>query len=63
VLVNENSADDYLLGGWRWNESRYGIQKGVKEMTDVLNKVGRPIRTLDAMCRSLTPHPGNELYR
>jgi V-type H+-transporting ATPase subunit C len=39
TLVNEKSLDEYLLKGWRWNESRYGIQRGLKEMVDVLNKV------------------------
>ncbi|KAG2160086.1 ATPase V1 complex subunit C [Suillus bovinus] len=38
VLVNELSADDYVLGGWKWNDSRYGVQRSLREMVDVLNK-------------------------
>ena len=41
--VNDTSVDDYVLGrgqgGWRWNEGRYGLQKSLREMTDLLNKV------------------------
>ncbi|KAG2345246.1 ATPase, V1 complex, subunit C [Suillus weaverae] len=38
VLVNEGSVDDYVLGGWKWNDSRYGVQRSLREMVDVLNK-------------------------
>ncbi|KAG1749692.1 ATPase V1 complex subunit C [Suillus paluster] len=38
VLVNERSADDYVLRGWKWNDSRYGVQRSLREMVDVLNK-------------------------
>jgi V-type H+-transporting ATPase subunit C len=39
VLVNEQSVDDYILGGWEWNGGRYGVQRSLREMVDVLNKV------------------------
>lgn len=39
ILVNDKPVDDYLLGGWKWNESRYGVQRGLREMVDVLAKV------------------------
>lgn len=39
ILVNEKSVDDYILNGWKWNEGRYGVQRGLREMVDVLNKV------------------------
>lgn len=39
TLVNEKSVDEYLLNGWRWNEGRYGVQRGLREMVDVLSKV------------------------
>ena len=39
VLVNEQSVDDYILGGWKWNSGRYGVQRSLREMVDVLNKV------------------------
>ena len=42
ILVNEKSVDDYLLGSWKWNEGRYGIQKSLKEMVDTLNKACQP---------------------
>ncbi|KAI0082235.1 ATPase, V1 complex, subunit C [Panus rudis PR-1116 ss-1] len=38
VLVNEQPVDDYLLNDWRWNEGRYGTQRGLREMADVLIK-------------------------
>ena len=44
VQVNEGSVDGYLLGGWRWNEGRYGVQRGLREMVDVLIKVFGLIR-------------------
>jgi V-type H+-transporting ATPase subunit C len=39
ILVNERSVDEYLLTGWRWNEGRYGVQRGLREMLDALIKV------------------------
>ena len=39
VLVNEQPVDSYILRGWSWNEGRYGVQRGIREMIDVLNKV------------------------
>jgi V-type H+-transporting ATPase subunit C len=48
VQVNEGSVDGYLLGGWRWNEGRYGVQRGLRELVDILIKVSALIRdTLD----------------
>jgi V-type H+-transporting ATPase subunit C len=48
VQINEGSVDGYLLGGWRWNEGRYGVQRGLREMVDILIKVFGMIRdTLD----------------
>lgn len=41
ILVNEQSVDEYLLQDWRWNEGRYGVQRGLREMVDVLVKVCR----------------------
>jgi len=38
VLVNDKPVDQYLLGGWKWNASRYSVQKGAREMVDTLNK-------------------------
>lgn len=39
IQVNEASVDEYILGGWKWNEGRYGVQRGLREMVDVLVKV------------------------
>lgn len=39
VLVNEQTVDDYLLKGWKWNEGRYGVQKSLRELVDTLSKV------------------------
>ncbi|KAJ3998462.1 hypothetical protein F5050DRAFT_1567138 [Lentinula boryana] len=38
ILVNESSIESYLLGQWRWNEGRYGVQKGLRDMAETLNK-------------------------
>ncbi|KAF8649839.1 hypothetical protein AX16_005602 [Volvariella volvacea WC 439] len=38
ILVNEESVDTYLLKDWKWNESRYGIQRSTKELLDALHK-------------------------
>ncbi len=40
ILVDERSVDGYVLNNWKWNEGRYGVQKGLREMVDTLNKVG-----------------------
>lgn len=43
IQVNDALPDDYLLGrgqgGWKWNERRYGFQKSLREITDLLVKV------------------------
>lgn len=39
VQVNEKSVEEYILNGWKWNEGRYGVQRGLREMVDVLIKV------------------------
>ncbi|OJT14372.1 V-type proton ATPase subunit C 1, partial [Trametes pubescens] len=38
ILVNEQPVDSYILKGWSWNEGRYGVQRSLREMIDVLNK-------------------------
>ncbi|TCD70045.1 Vacuolar ATP synthase subunit C [Steccherinum ochraceum] len=38
ILVDERTVDDYLLRNWRWNEGRYGVQRGLREMVDILVK-------------------------
>ncbi|KAF9480443.1 ATPase, V1 complex, subunit C [Pholiota conissans] len=38
VLVDEKSVDSYLLNGWKWNEGRYDIQKGLRDLVEILNK-------------------------
>ncbi|KAM5538237.1 hypothetical protein V8D89_008124 [Ganoderma adspersum] len=38
ILVNEQPVDSYLLRGWSWNEGRYGTQRSLREMIDVLIK-------------------------
>lgn len=46
VLVDERSVDDYLLNGWRWNFSKYGAQRGLRELVDSLVKVSISARSL-----------------
>jgi len=31
-------VDDYILKDWKWNEGRYGVQRGLRETVDALNK-------------------------
>ncbi|PAV21816.1 ATPase V1 complex subunit C [Pyrrhoderma noxium] len=38
TLVEERTVDDYLLRNWKWNEGRYSIEKGLKELVDTLNR-------------------------
>ncbi|KAH9947644.1 ATPase V1 complex subunit C [Amylocystis lapponica] len=38
IQVNEQPVDAYLLRDWHWNEGRYGVQRGLRDMLDVLNK-------------------------
>jgi V-type H+-transporting ATPase subunit C len=38
ISINDKSVDGYLLNHWHWNEGRYGTQRGLKDMTDVLVK-------------------------
>jgi V-type H+-transporting ATPase subunit C len=39
TLVDERSVDDYLLRGWSWNSSKYGTQRGLRDIVDSLVKV------------------------
>ncbi|KAJ6574868.1 hypothetical protein B0H19DRAFT_1126097 [Mycena capillaripes] len=38
ILVNEQTVDDYVMKDWKWNEGRYGVQKGLREIVEALNK-------------------------
>ncbi|KAG6866796.1 hypothetical protein C0991_008732 [Blastosporella zonata] len=38
ILIDEKSVDDYLLKGWKWDEGRYNVQKGLREIVDSLAK-------------------------
>ncbi|KAF9451774.1 ATPase, V1 complex, subunit C [Macrolepiota fuliginosa MF-IS2] len=38
ALVNERSIDEYLFKNWRWNESRFNVQKSLRDLLDTLNK-------------------------
>ena len=40
TLVDERHVDDYLLRGWSWNSSKYGAQRGLRDIVDTLAKVG-----------------------
>ena len=39
ILVNEQSCEEYLLKGWRWNSGKYGINRSLRDIIDTLNKV------------------------
>ncbi|KAH8100547.1 ATPase V1 complex subunit C [Cristinia sonorae] len=49
ILVDERTVDDYLLKGWRWNEGRYGVQRGLKEMAEIL---GKEMTSIDNVMKS-----------
>jgi len=34
----KQTADQYLMEGWKWNEGRYSVQKGLQELANGLNK-------------------------
>jgi len=38
ILVNEQSCEEYLLKGWRWNSGKYGINRSLRDIIDTLNK-------------------------
>ncbi|KAJ3571344.1 hypothetical protein NP233_g3813 [Leucocoprinus birnbaumii] len=38
TLVDEHTIDDYLFKDWRWNESRYNIQKSLRDIVETLGK-------------------------
>ncbi|KIL71074.1 hypothetical protein M378DRAFT_20487 [Amanita muscaria Koide BX008] len=38
IRVDEQPVDHYLLNGWKWNEGRYGINKSLRELVDILNQ-------------------------
>ncbi|KAJ7225752.1 ATPase V1 complex subunit C [Mycena pura] len=38
ILVNEQTVDEYIQKQWKWNEGRYGVQRGLREIVDTLNK-------------------------
>jgi V-type H+-transporting ATPase subunit C len=61
ILVNEKSVDEYTLGGWKWNEGRYGVQRGLREMVDVLNKVRRKLAILFSLVCSLSSSSEKEM--
>ena len=41
TLINDRSEDEYILGGWRWNEGRYAVNRGLRDILETLNKVCR----------------------
>ncbi|KLO20411.1 ATPase, V1 complex, subunit C [Schizopora paradoxa] len=49
TLIEERSVDSYLLGGWRWNEGRYNVQKGLQDIVGTLNK---EISSIDNVMKS-----------
>ena len=60
IVVNEESVDDYVLSGWKWNEGRYGLQRSLPETVDSLNKVRFCITLRRDFIQRV---PGNVLHR
>ncbi|KAA1468593.1 ATPase, V1 complex, subunit C [Dentipellis sp. KUC8613] len=46
ILVDDRTVDDYLLRDWKWDEGRYGTQRSLREIVDVLNKKMTSIDTV-----------------
>lgn len=42
ILVDERNVDTYMLGGWKWNEGRYPLQRSLRDLVDGLSNVRRP---------------------
>lgn len=67
TLVDERSVDDYLLREWSWNSSKYGTQRGLRDIVDTLVKVHHQMAILSNSSRSpilmLTFDTGNDLNR
>lgn len=61
ILVDEKSVDTYLLGGWKWNEGRYGVQKSLREIVDTLVKVCSWSRTAQPPCSHVGMQEMNSL--
>ncbi|KAJ7783529.1 hypothetical protein DFH07DRAFT_908232 [Mycena maculata] len=38
ILVNEQTVDEYIMKDWKWNEGRYGVQRGLRDIVDALTK-------------------------
>ncbi|KAJ7706431.1 hypothetical protein B0H17DRAFT_1037176 [Mycena rosella] len=38
ILVNEQTVDEYIMKDWKWNEGRYGVQRGLREIVEALTK-------------------------
>ncbi|KAG2023740.1 V-ATPase subunit C family protein [Coprinopsis cinerea AmutBmut pab1-1] len=38
VLVDERPVDSYIMSEWRWNESRYPVQRSLRELVDGLTE-------------------------
>jgi len=38
ILVNEQTVDEYIMKDWKWNEGRYGVQRGLRDIVDSLTK-------------------------
>ncbi|KAH9996568.1 ATPase V1 complex subunit C [Russula vinacea] len=51
ILIDDKSVDDYLLNHWHWNESRYGTQRALRDMTDSLVKA-REMTSIDNIMKA-----------
>lgn len=60
ILVNEQSCEEYLLKGWRWNSGKYGVNRSLRDIIDTLNKVS--LRTFSSLELKLTFPTGNDIH-
>lgn len=49
LLVKESSVDDYLLGGWAWNTSKYRVEQ---EMSSVVASLDREVGSIDSVMKT-----------
>ena len=63
ILVDEKSVDSYLLNGWKWKEGRYDIQKGLRDLVDILNKACHLTHALFIATQPRCSYTGNDIHR
>lgn len=48
LLVQEQSIDDYILGGWSWNGAKYRVEQ---DLSDVVATLDREVQSIDGVMK------------